>query len=129
VQHSFFIPELRFKRDALPNGETVFALLFEEVGFNQQAGECAEFCGLDHSYMDFNVDVKEPEDFQNWVREEQAADAEVEATMNVAKRGMEKAPEPAFAFKVPIKVDARAAELIAALPLERRNPHYVGRSR
>jgi DNA polymerase-1 len=40
----------------------------------------------------------------------EAADAEVEATMNVAKAVMEKAPEPAFAFKVPIRVDARAAQ-------------------
>jgi DNA polymerase-1 len=35
---------------------------------------------------------------------------EVEATMAVAKAVMEKAPEPAFAFSVPIRVDARAAQ-------------------
>jgi DNA polymerase-1 len=40
----------------------------------------------------------------------EAADAEVEATMTVAKSVMEKAPEPAFAFRVPIRVDARAAQ-------------------
>lgn len=78
VQHSFFIPELRFKRDALPQVETVFALEFQDVGLHQQAGECAEFCGLRHSYMDFNVDVKEPEDFENWVEQRQAAGAELE---------------------------------------------------
>jgi DNA polymerase-1 len=40
----------------------------------------------------------------------EAEDAEVEATMAVAKAVMEKAPEPAFVFTVPIKVDARAAQ-------------------
>ena len=36
-------------------------------------------------------------------------DAEVEATMAVARTVMEKAPEPAVSFRVPVKVDARAA--------------------
>jgi DNA polymerase-1 len=40
----------------------------------------------------------------------EAPDAEVEATMAVAKAVMEKAPEPAFRFSVPIRVDARAAQ-------------------
>jgi DNA polymerase-1 len=39
----------------------------------------------------------------------EAAEAEVEATMKVAKSVMEKAPEPAVRFTVPIAVDARAA--------------------
>jgi DNA polymerase-1 len=39
----------------------------------------------------------------------EAIDAEVDRTMAVAKAVMEKAPEPAFVFNVPIKVDARAA--------------------
>jgi DNA polymerase I len=37
-------------------------------------------------------------------------DAEVDRTMAVAKAVMEKAPEPAFVFNVPIRVDARAAQ-------------------
>jgi DNA polymerase-1 len=40
----------------------------------------------------------------------EAEDREVEATMAVAKSVMEKAPEPAFTFRVPIRVDARAAQ-------------------
>jgi DNA polymerase-1 len=40
----------------------------------------------------------------------EAPDAEVDSTMKVAKAVMEKAPEPAFVFNVPIKVDARAAQ-------------------
>jgi DNA polymerase-1 len=40
----------------------------------------------------------------------EAPDAEAERTMAVAKSVMEKAPAPAFSFKVPVKVDARAAQ-------------------
>jgi DNA polymerase-1 len=36
-------------------------------------------------------------------------DAEIEATMKVVKRVMEKAPEPAVKLTVPLQVDARAA--------------------
>ena len=39
----------------------------------------------------------------------ETADAESAPTMAVAKAVMENAPEPAFRFTVPIKVDARAA--------------------
>jgi cytochrome c oxidase subunit II len=78
VIHSFFVPELRFKRDALPERETVFALEFDDVGFHQGAGECAEYCGLRHAYMGFNVDVKEPADFDSWVEGRQAAETELE---------------------------------------------------
>jgi DNA polymerase I len=40
----------------------------------------------------------------------EAEDSQVDSTMAVAKSVMEKAPEPAFAFRVPIRVDARAAQ-------------------
>ena len=39
----------------------------------------------------------------------EAVEAEVEATMQTAVDVMQKAPEPAVRFSVPIKVDARAA--------------------
>jgi DNA polymerase I len=39
----------------------------------------------------------------------EAPDAEVDATMAVARRIMERAAEPAVALAVPLRVDARAA--------------------
>ena len=39
----------------------------------------------------------------------EAVEAEVEAAMTVARSVMEKAPEPAVRFAIPIAVDARAA--------------------
>jgi cytochrome c oxidase subunit 2 len=67
VIHAFFIPYLRFKRDAFPERPTNFTLGFDRVGFHHAWGECAEFCGLRHAYMQFNVQVLEPGAFRRWI--------------------------------------------------------------
>lgn len=74
VIHSFFIPMLRFKRDAFPGRVNTVELVFQDVGFHRGGGECAEYCGLRHSYMDFDVEVMQPDDFDAW------ADEQAEAT-------------------------------------------------
>jgi cytochrome c oxidase subunit 2 len=69
VIHSFYIPELRFKRDAFPGRTTTFTLVFSKPGFHDTGGSCAEFCGLRHAFMTFDVDVKEPPEFEAWLEE------------------------------------------------------------
>jgi cytochrome c oxidase subunit 2 len=66
VIHSFFVPKLRFKRDAFPERTTEFDLVFHEPGFT---GRCAEFCGLHHADMRFNVEVLPPDEFARWAAE------------------------------------------------------------
>ena len=66
VIHSFWIPHVRFKRDAFPKRYTEFDLGFSGTGYHT-AGRCAEFCGLKHDQMTFNVEVMSPTDFQAWV--------------------------------------------------------------
>jgi cytochrome c oxidase subunit II len=66
VQHAFWDPSRRFKRDAFPGRTTTFTLTFPHTGFGRGEGECAEFCGLRHSYMDFHVNVMEPAVFRSW---------------------------------------------------------------
>jgi cytochrome c oxidase subunit 2 len=66
VIHSFWIPELRFKRDAFPNRVTEFDLVFDP-GVTATA-RCAEFCGLDHDQMDFQVVSMERGDYERWIR-------------------------------------------------------------
>jgi cytochrome c oxidase subunit 2 len=65
VIHAFWIPDQRFKRDAFPNRTTRFDLDFDRTGMN--GGVCAEFCGLRHSQMSFNVLALPPTDFQSWL--------------------------------------------------------------
>jgi cytochrome c oxidase subunit 2 len=65
VIHAFWIPEQRFKRDAFPNRTTQFDLDFDRAGMN--GGVCAEFCGLRHSQMSFNVLALSPSAFSSWL--------------------------------------------------------------
>ena len=64
VIHAFWIPELRFKRDAFPDRETEFDLSFDDEG---AIGRCAEFCGLAHGEMTFHVVAMSPSEFRNWL--------------------------------------------------------------
>jgi cytochrome c oxidase subunit 2 len=73
VIHSFWIPELRFKRDAFPLRETEFDLVFPDEG--TYVGRCAEYCGLRHSNMDMDVLVLSRQDFDAWLAEKAAGEA------------------------------------------------------
>jgi cytochrome c oxidase subunit 2 len=52
VIHAFWVPSLRFKRDAFPERTTEFDLVFRK---GTTVGRCAEFCGLQHAGMTFLV--------------------------------------------------------------------------
>lgn len=65
VIHAFWIPSARFKRDAIPGRTTSFDLTFDSPGV--EAGLCAEYCGLGHDEMRFNVRVLEPAAFSSWL--------------------------------------------------------------
>ncbi len=71
VIHAFWVPDVRFKRDAFPNRTTEFDLRFDEAGRHE--GICAEFCGLDHTIMRFEVDALPPSDFARWLDQARAA--------------------------------------------------------
>lgn len=72
VIHSFSLPALRLKKDAVPGR-------YNEVSFKAtRTGEyrlfCAEFCGLDHSRMRGKVVVMTPTDYQHWLEGTQGTD-------------------------------------------------------
>lgn len=74
VIHSFWVPYVRFKRDAFPRRTTSFVLSFPGVGYHT-AGRCAEYCGLKHDQMIFTVEVMSRNDFNAWVSQQQRAQA------------------------------------------------------
>ena len=65
VVHSFWIPYLRFKRDAFPDYVNEFDLVFPDEG--RFTGRCAEFCGLRHADMLIDVIVLSQADFAAWL--------------------------------------------------------------
>lgn len=66
VIHAFWIPLTDFKRAAYPGDTQTFVLSFDKPGFVRNAGECAEFCGLLHAEMRFNLDVMSADQFARW---------------------------------------------------------------
>jgi len=53
VIHSFWIPRLAGKIDAIPGHETRVRLQADHPG--EYEGQCAEFCGLGHTGMRFRI--------------------------------------------------------------------------
>ncbi len=62
VNHSFYIPAFRIKEDAVPGRKNY--LWFEPTEDGEYFVECAEYCGLSHSYMLSKV-VSLPKDKYN----------------------------------------------------------------
>lgn len=64
VNHSFWVPDFLFKRDAIPGQTTAFDIEPNKLG--SFVGRCAQFCGLDHALMTFTVRVIKPGEFERW---------------------------------------------------------------
>jgi cytochrome c oxidase subunit 2 len=71
VIHSFYVPDLLFKRDAIPGRTNVFQIVPDRTGTFH--GECAEFCGLDHAEMTFDVRVLPGSAFDAWLADQEAS--------------------------------------------------------
>lgn len=67
VIHSFFIPEFRLKRDAIPGRYTELWFTATEPGVKQVY--CTEYCGKGHSDMLARIFVDTPEQYETFLRE------------------------------------------------------------
>jgi cytochrome c oxidase subunit 2 len=67
VIHSFFIPNLRFKQDAVP-GRTILGW-FEATKPGKYELPCAELCGFGHSGMKGWLFVHSAEEYAKWATE------------------------------------------------------------
>ena len=71
VVHSFYIPKTLFKRQAIPGFPSHFDLTFDQVG--TYPGQCAQFCGVAHADMLFDVRVVPQSEYESWLRANRAA--------------------------------------------------------
>lgn len=71
VLHSFYIPVLRIKQDAVPGIQTRLRFTADENGSYEIA--CAELCGLGHYRMQGTLSVLEAKDYASWLRERATA--------------------------------------------------------
>ena len=75
VVHSWWVPELAIKKDAVPGIVNEAWFRAEETGTYR--GQCAELCGKDHGYMPIVVEVVEPDAYQAWVDTRKNGDVSV----------------------------------------------------
>jgi cytochrome c oxidase subunit II len=68
VIHSFWVPELAGKLDALPDGTTTLVIEADEPG--EYRGLCAEFCGLQHAKMGIVVIAQPANEFATWIADQ-----------------------------------------------------------
>jgi cytochrome c oxidase subunit 2 len=68
VIHSFWVPQLGGKRDAIPGSTTRIVLAADTPG--EYYGQCAEFCGASHANMRHLAVVEPPEAFAVWARKQ-----------------------------------------------------------
>ena len=66
VIHSFWVPALHGKLDAIPGHEAELWLRADRAGTYR--GQCAEFCGHQHAHMAFVVVAEPSDDFERWIQ-------------------------------------------------------------
>lgn len=65
VVHALWIPELAFKRDAIPGSTERLTLDFSHRGLFK--GACSQYCGTYHAEMVFSVRVVSDRQFTRWL--------------------------------------------------------------
>ncbi|WNF46943.1 cytochrome c oxidase subunit II [Pseudomonas sp. SG20056] len=79
VIHSWWVPALAVKKDAIPGFINESWTRIDEPGIYR--GQCTELCGKDHGFMPVVVEAKSKEDYAAWLAERKvAAAAERELT-------------------------------------------------
>jgi len=74
VIHSFWVPELAGKQDAIPGQPNHLRFTPEATG--TFIGRCAEYCGLQHAHMEIRVIVQTATDFGRWQARQEASRTE-----------------------------------------------------
>ncbi len=78
VIHSYWVPELGGKIDVIPGHTNQTWFNASQTGVFH--GQCAEFCGVEHGDMRFDVVVETADQFQAWVKAQQAPVASASGT-------------------------------------------------
>ncbi len=85
VLHSFWVPQFAGKRDVFQQRPTVLWFRAEEAGL--YPGQCAEFCGIQHGRMAFQVQAEAPAEFDAYVARLKASGAPAPAPAATASAG------------------------------------------
>jgi cytochrome c oxidase subunit 2 len=70
VLHSWWVPDLGVKKDAIPG--YINEAWFEATEQGTFRGQCAELCGMDHGFMPIVVRVASQDEYETWLAARQA---------------------------------------------------------
>jgi cytochrome c oxidase subunit 2 len=70
VIHSFFVPNMRLKQDAVPG--RIIHVWFQATELGTYDIPCAELCGFGHSGMQGTLTVESEEAFHKWLKDQYA---------------------------------------------------------
>ncbi|MBA4501081.1 cytochrome c oxidase subunit II [Marinobacterium sp. 3-1745] len=70
VIHSWWVPALAVKKDAIPGFINEAWTVIDEPGIYR--GQCAELCGQDHGFMPIVIEAVSRDDFQQWLADARA---------------------------------------------------------
>jgi cytochrome c oxidase subunit II len=84
VIHAFWVPNFRVKKDLMPDRITEARFTADKIGTYPIV--CSRLCGVGHAFMRSNVIVQDPNDFNNWLYQQQTGRA-AQATGGAAADG------------------------------------------
>jgi cytochrome c oxidase subunit 2 len=83
VIHSWWVPTLGVKRDAIPGFINASWAIIDKPGVYR--GQCSELCGKDHGFMPIVVKAVPEEEYRQWVASKKAAKTADAGTSNLAQ--------------------------------------------
>jgi len=91
VIHSWWVPALGWKRDAIPGFVNEAWTMIDTPGIYR--GQCAELCGKDHGFMPIVVRAVNKEDYSTWLADQRGTDTDL--------RYVQQGKTPAVALTAP----------------------------
>ncbi|MEO3929613.1 cytochrome c oxidase subunit II [Micromonosporaceae bacterium B7E4] len=94
VIHSFWVPELLFKRDVFPGN---VRNIFEVTSLDTEGayvGRCAELCGTYHSMMNFELRVVSPDEYDRFIEAKRAGQSTQDALVAIGEPPLAQTTRP-----------------------------------
>lgn len=82
VNHSWWVPDLGIKRDAIPGIVNEAWARIDKPG--TYTGQCAELCGVKHAYMPIVIKAVSEAEYKDWVAKQKGGASQSEADTNRA---------------------------------------------
>jgi cytochrome c oxidase subunit II len=92
VIHSFWVPDILFKRDVIPGRQNQFEITVTEPG--AYVGRCAELCGTYHSNMNFEMRAVSAADYDRWIEAKKAGMTTAEALAEIGEEPLATTTHP-----------------------------------